>query len=121
MVDREFHCTSLQCGRIGLHLCLLHCLALTVESGRHIQTLYDNKYGGLPSDIHSTLGSRMMGMLVVQESLQQFLVLKCNTLHMGHYVEQQNEMVQCLQSEDFQSDTQPHTVMTVHPVSQQCS
>ena len=85
MVDREFHdCTSLQCDRIGLHLCLLHCLVLTVAIGRHIQTLNDKRQCSLPWDIHSTLGSRMVGRKVVQESSQLFVVLKCSTLHMGH-------------------------------------
>ena len=62
MVDKEFHsCTSLQCGRTGLHLCLLYCQGLTVENGQHIQTLYDDDHGNLLSNIHSTLGSKMMG------------------------------------------------------------
>ena len=120
MVDREFHCTSLQCGRTGLPLCLLYFLVLTVDIGQHIQTLYDKSQPSLPSDNHSTLGSRMMGRKVVQESSQQSLVLKCSILHMEHYVEQQNEMVQYPAGEDFQSDTQPHTGMLVQTVSQQC-
>ena len=82
MVGKEFHnCTSLQHGRIGLHLCLLHCQVLTVDADQHIQTLYASDHDSLPSDIHSTHESRMMGRCSVQESSQQFLVLKYNTLH----------------------------------------
>ena len=113
MVDREFRdCTSLQCGRIGLHS--LYCQVLTVEIGRNIQTFFVENHGNLPLNIHSTPWSRMMGRKVVQESSQQFLMLKCNTLHMGHYVEKQNEMGQCLRPKDVQSDTQPHTCVVEH-------
>ena len=62
MVDREFqYCILLQCGRIGLHLCLLYCQVLTVETGPYTQMLNDDDHVSLPSDIHSTLGSRTMG------------------------------------------------------------
>ena len=85
MVDRGFHdCTSLQCGRIELHQCLLYCLVLTVAIGQHIQTLNDKSQCGLPWDIRSILWSRMMGRKVVQESSQQFHVLEHSTQHMGH-------------------------------------
>ena len=55
-----------------------------MEIGPYIHTVYDDNYGGLPSDIHNIPGSRMMGRSCVQESSQQFLVLECNTQHMGH-------------------------------------
>ena len=85
MEDRELHDgTLLQCGRIGLHLCLINYQVLTVEIGPHIHTVCDDNYGGLPSDIHDIPGSRMMDRSVVLESLQQFLEWEYNRPHMGH-------------------------------------
>ena len=54
----------------------------------------------------------------MQESSQLFLMLKCNTLHVEHSVERQNEVNQRLQGEDFQPDTQSHTGLLVWSVSQ---
>ena len=119
MVDKEFHnCTSLQHGRIGLHLCRLYCQVLTVDADQHIQTLYASDHDSLPSDIHSTHESKMMGRCSMQESSQQFLMLKCNTLHTGHCGRGKNLMGHYRKNQ--QSDTQLHTDMLVHPVSQQC-
>ena len=120
MVNRECHCcTSLQCGKMRLHLCLLYYQELSVEIGLHIQTLYGDGPSSLPWDIHSTLWSRMMGRCIVQGSLQQSLVLKCNTQHMEHYVQQQIEMVHYHQNENHQSHTQTHTGMLVHSAFQE--
>ena len=47
MVDRQFHCTSLQHGRIMLHLYLLYYQVLTVEIGPHTRTLYDDEEDAL--------------------------------------------------------------------------
>jgi len=120
MVDRESHCTLLQHGIIEVHLCLLHCLVLTVDICPYIRTLCDNGHSRLPSDIHDTLESRTMDKKLVQESSPLTLVLKCNTLHMEHCVQQQREVGHYLQSENLQSHTQPHTGMLVQSVSQQC-
>ena len=84
MVDKECHYTSLQQDRKELLLCLLYCQVLTVEIGPHTQTLYDDDHIAQWWGIRSTLGSRMMGRKVVQESSQQFLVLEHSTQHMGH-------------------------------------
>ena len=119
MVDRGFHCTSLQHARIGLHLYSQCCLVLTVEIGPHIHTLYEKCHDVLPWDIHYTPGSRMMGMYTVQESSRLFLVLKHSTLHMGHCVQQRSLKGQFYLG-SFQSHTQLHASMLLQSVSQQC-
>ena len=122
MANRESRgCTSLQCGKMGLHLCLLYYQVLPVEIGLHIQTLYGDGPSSLPWDIHSTPWSRMMGRCIVQGSSQRFLALKCSTLHMEHYAQQQSEMVHYLQNENLRSHTRPHTGMLVHSVFQKCN
>ena len=120
MVDREFHCTSLQHGRRELHLYSQCCLVLTVEIGPHTHTLCENVHDWLPWDIHNTPGSRMMGRYTVQESSRLFLVLKHSTLHMGHCVQQQSLKGQFYLGNSLQSHTQPHTSMLFQSVSQQC-
>ena len=118
MVDRESHCTLLLRDRMQLLLRPLHYPVSTVDICPYIQTLCDIDHSRLPSDIHNTLESRMMDRKVAQESSPLTPVLKCNTLHMGHCVQQQREVDRCLQSETLQSHTQLHTGMLVQPVYQ---
>ena len=118
MVGREFHnCTSLQHGKIGLHLCLLYCLVLTVEIGPYIQMLSDDDHSILPSGIHSTPESRTMGRYIVQGSLQQLLVLKHSTLHMGRCGHGKKKVGHLTH---LQPHIQPHTGMLCEAVPQQC-
>ena len=57
----------------------------------------------------------------MQESSEQFHVVKCSTPHTGHCVQKQNKRGHDLCKFDFQSHTQFHTGMLVQSVSQQCS
>ena len=51
------------------------------------------------------------------KSMYSVLHMKCSTLHMEHCVQRLSEEVQY---PHFQSDTQHHTGMLVHPVHQLC-
>ena len=89
-----------------------------MDGDQHTQTLYVCDHDSLPLDIHSTHESRMTGRCSVQESSQQFLELKYNTLHMGHCGRGKNLMGHYHMNQ--QSDTQPHIDMLFQSVSQQC-
>ena len=53
----------------------------------------------------------------MQESSQQFLVLKCSTLHMGHCGREKSEKGHY---HYLKSGTRLHTGMLFHSVPQQC-
>ena len=117
----------------SMHLCLLYMLALPgtawlwrlvyTFTHSHIQTLNDESQPSLPPDFHSTIGCKRwragQSCRNHHNCFSCWSVTHCTQwVHMGHYVEWQNEVNQCPQGEDLHPDTQSHTGMLVRSISQ---